>query len=119
MSAGDWALIILAVFWAVLVIFLGVVSVSLFRLLTSTRVLLDGMRDQTVALLGDARSTVGGATRNLEESERLIGSVANITGTVERITRLLDLAVETPLIKVISASYGTQAALRRFKGETT
>jgi hypothetical protein len=118
-SAGDWALIILAVFWAVLVVFLAVVSVGLVRLLTSTRVLLDGMRDQTVAILGDARTTVGAASRNLEESERLIGSVANISGTVERITRLLDMAVETPLIKVIAASYGSAAALRRFRGETS
>jgi hypothetical protein len=117
-SAGDWALIVLAVFLAVLAIAVGALSVKLFQLLGVATAIVDGMRDQTVALLGDARTTVGAASRNLEESERLVGSVANITGTVERITRLFEMAVETPLIKVISASYGSVAALRRFRGET-
>ncbi len=57
-TAGDWALLILAVFWAVLVVFLAIVSVNLFRLLDSTRQLLDGVREQTVPLLSDVRTTV-------------------------------------------------------------
>jgi ABC-type transporter Mla subunit MlaD len=117
-SAGDWALVVLAVFLAVMAIAVGALSVKLFQLLGVATAMVDGMRDQTVALLGDARTTVGAASRNLEESERLVSSVANITGTVERITRLFEMAVETPLIKVISASYGSAAALRRFRGET-
>jgi hypothetical protein len=116
-SAGDWALIILAIFWAVLVAFLALVCVSLFKVLGATHGMLDGIREQTVPLLGDVRSTVSSVNRNLEESERLVASAANITTHVERLTQLVDMALSTPLIKVISASYGTQAALRRFRGQ--
>jgi hypothetical protein len=118
MSAGDWALLILAVFWAILVIFSALVLVNLYRVLASTKDLVDGMRWETVSLLQNARSTVLATNRNLGETERLVSSAANITGTVERVTKLVEMAVETPLIKIISASYGTAQALRRFRGET-
>ena len=117
MSAGDWALIILAAFWAILVIFSSFVFVNLYRVLTSTKELLNGMRSETVVLLENARTTVVSTNRNLEETERLVASAANITGTVERVSKLVEMAVETPLIKIISASYGSQRALRRFRGQ--
>ena len=119
MTAGDWALIGLAVFLVVLAVAAAALSARLFRLLGVTTQMLDGMREQTVSLLADARLTVGATNRNLQESERLLGSVANITGTVERLTRLFDMAIETPLIKVMAASYGSAAALRRFRGEAS
>jgi hypothetical protein len=118
-TAGDWALLGLAVFLVVLSVAAAALSVKVFRLIGVTTDMLDGMREQTVSLLADARTTVGSTNRNLAETERLLGSVANITGTVERITRLFNMAVETPLIKVIAASYGSAAAFRRFRGEPT
>ncbi len=53
MSAGDWALLILAVFWAILVIVLAVLSVRVFRLLDSTTRTLDDFRGELVPILTD------------------------------------------------------------------
>lgn len=117
MSAGDWALIILAVFWAVLVVFLALLSVGLLRVLTSTRELIDGLRTETVPLLAEVRTTVTSVNRELEQADRLVVSAVNITGTVERVSKLVELFVSTPLIKAISYGYGAQRALRRFQGE--
>ena len=117
MSAGDWALIILAVFWAVLVVFLALLSVSLFRVLASTRELIDGLRTETVPLLAEVRTTVTSVNHELENADRLVVSAANITGTVERVSKLVELFVSTPLIKGISYGYGAQRALRRFQGK--
>lgn len=118
MSAGDWALIILAVFWAVLVVVLAVVSRNLFRVLGSTRELLDGLRTETVPLLSNVRETVSLTNRELDRVDQILVSAGSITRKVERLTTLVGQAVEAPLIKAITASAGAAAALRRFRGET-
>lgn len=117
MSAGDWALIILAVFWAVLVVVLAVLSRNLFRVLGSTRDLLDGVRTETVPLLADVRQTVISTNRELDRVDRILVSAGNITHSVERVTGLVDQLMTTPLIKAISFTYGTQKAIRRLRGE--
>ncbi len=118
MSAGDWALIILAVFWAVLVVVLAIVSLNLFRLLGSTRDLLDGLRTETVPLLSNVRETVSLTNRELDRVDQILVSAGSITRKVERLTTLFGQAVEAPLIKAITASAGAAAALRRFRGDT-
>ena len=62
LSGGDVALIVLAAFWGVLVLFLAVVLLMTFRVLDSTRVLIDGVRQETVPLLGEVRTTVTSVT---------------------------------------------------------
>jgi hypothetical protein len=116
MSAGDWALVALAVFLVALAAVSVVLSVRLFRLLGSSVEMVDGLRTQVLGLMDTARTTIASTNRNLGETERLVGSAANITGTVERIMKLVEMALETPLIKLIAASYGSTQALRRFRG---
>ncbi|MGH2675697.1 MAG: DUF948 domain-containing protein [Actinomycetota bacterium] len=105
-----------AVAWAVLVLVLVVVSFGLFKVLTTTRTLIDGIRQETVPLLGEVRTSVITLNKNLEHSDDLLVSVGNVTRTVERISGLVDQFVSTPLIKGISYGYGAQQALRRFRG---
>jgi hypothetical protein len=116
-TAGDWALVILAVFWALLVVFLALVSVNLFRVLATTRELLEGLRTETVPLLSDVRQTVNLTNREIDRVDGILNDAGTITGRVARLTKLVELALETPLIKVIAASAGAGRALRRFGGE--
>ena len=51
-SWGGIAGLVAAVAWAVLVLALFVVMLNLFRLLESTKLLVDGIRQETVPLLG-------------------------------------------------------------------
>jgi hypothetical protein len=115
-SAGDWALLILAVFWAVLVLVIAVVSIKLFQVLDSTRQIIDGVRDETVPILGEARTTVTTVNQNLLHADTIIVSAGKITHSVERISTLVDQLVSLPLIKAISWSYGFQKGLKRFRG---
>ena len=117
MSAGDWALLILAVFWAVLVLVIAVVSVKIFQVLDSTRQMIDGFRTETVPMLGEARVTVTTVNRNLEHADTIIVSAGKITHNVERVSTLVDQLVSMPLIKAISWTYGFQKGLKRFRGE--
>lgn len=119
MTAGDWALIVLAVFWAALVVFLALVSVNLFRVLASTRELIDGVRTGTVPLLSEVHQTVTLTNRELDRVDAILASAGGITRSVERVATLMDQLLTTPLIKAISFSYGTQRALKRFRGEAT
>lgn len=117
MSAGEWAAIIAAAAWAVLVLVLVILSVALNRILSETRSLVEGIRQETVPLLGEVRTSVITMNKNLEHSDDLLVSAGNITRTVERISGLIDQFVSTPLIKAISVSYGFQQAARRFRGK--
>jgi uncharacterized protein YoxC len=117
-SGGDWALIILAVFWAVLVLFLSLVSVNLFRLLESTKLLLDGVRTETIPLLGEVRTTVTGVNRQLDHADTVMASAAGISQSVERVTKVVEKTISSPLIKVAAFAYGASRAARRFKGES-
>jgi uncharacterized protein YoxC len=115
-AIGEWAAIIAAVAWAILVLVLVILSVKLFQILAETRSLVEGVREQTVPLLGEVRTSVVTMNQNLEHSDDLLVSVGNITRTVERISGLFDQFVSTPLIKGISVAYGAQQAARRFRG---
>jgi hypothetical protein len=114
-SAGDWALVILAVFWAVLVLFLALVSVNLFKVLGSTQTLLDGVRTETVPMLAEVRKSVTLANRELDRVDVILVSTGNITKNVEKMTTLMDMFITTPLIKGISFAYGAQKAIARFR----
>ena len=116
MSAGDWALLILAIFWAVLVVVIAFVSVKLFQVLDSTRGMIDGVRTETVPMLSDVRTTVTTVNQNLEHTDTIVVSAGKITHSVERITTLVDQLVSLPLIKAISWTYGFQKGVKRFRG---
>lgn len=116
MSAGDWALLILAVFWAVLVLVIAAVSVKIFQVLDGTRKMIDGVRTETVPILAEARTTVTTVNRNLEHADTIVVSAGKITHSVERITTLVDQLVSLPLIKAISWTYGFQKGIKRFRG---
>ena len=117
MSAGDWALLILAVFWAVLVLVIAVVSIKLFQVLDSTREMIDGVRKETVPMLADVRTTITTVNRNLEHADTIIVSAGKITKNVERVSTLVDQFVSLPLIKAISWGHGLQKGVQRFRGE--
>jgi uncharacterized protein YoxC len=115
MSAGDWALLILAIFWAVLVIFLAAVSVNLYRLLGSTNSLLEGVRTETLPMLAEVRRSVSLTNREIDRVDVILESAGTITRNVERLSTLMDTLMTTPLIKAISFSYGAQKAITRMR----
>lgn len=117
LSAGDVALIILAAFWGVLVLFLAVVMLNVFRLLESVKTLVDGIREETVPLLGEVRVTVTSVNRELERVDGLMESGGKMAKSAERVTSAVEQVVTSPLIKVAAATAGAAAFLKRFRGQ--
>jgi uncharacterized protein YoxC len=114
-SVGGVAGLIAAVAWAVLVLVLGVVFLNLFRVLESTKLLIDGIREETVPLLSEVKATVSGVNRELDRADGLLESAGNIAKSAERVANVVEQTVSSPLIKVIALGAGASRAVRRLR----
>jgi hypothetical protein len=116
-SAGDISLVVLAAFWGLLVLFLGLVLITMFRVLESTKMLIDGIRSETVPLLGEVKNTVTGVNRELDRMDTVLDSAGRISKSAERITVVVEQTVSNPLIKFAAFAAGAQRAFRRVRKE--
>lgn len=114
-TAGDTALIVLAAFWGLLVLGLCVVLLNTFRVLESTKLLIDGIREETVPLLGEVKGSVERANRELDRVDGVLESAGNIVKRVEKISGLVEQAVSSPLMKVVAFGAGMSKATSRFR----
>src|SRR5437016_7122047 len=117
LSGGDWALVILAGFWGLLVVFLCVVLFRTASILESTRVLVDGIREETVPLLSEVKGSVERTNRELDRVDGMLVSAGAIVARVEKISGLVEQATSSPLIKIISIGAGLRKAASRFSGK--
>ena len=113
LSGGDTALIILAAFWGLLVLFLCVVLINTFRVLESTRMTIDAFRQETVPLLREVKTSVEKANREIDRVDTLLVSSNEILGRVEKVTALAQEAASSPLVKVISVGAGLRRGVGR------
>jgi uncharacterized protein YoxC len=116
-SAGGVAAVIAAAFWAILVLFLALVMVNVFRVLESVKVLLDGIREETVPLLGEVRVTVTSVNRELDRADTLLESAGNVARSAERLSSVVEQTVSSPLIKIAAFGAGVSRAFRRVRKE--
>jgi uncharacterized protein YoxC len=116
-TAGDAALIVLAAFWGLLVLFLCVVLLNTYNVLTSTKTLIDGIREETVPLLSEVRNSVVKTNRELDRVDGMLESAGNIVARVEKISRLVEQAASGPLVRIIAVGAGLSKAASRFRGK--
>jgi hypothetical protein len=117
LDGGDVALIVLAAFWGLLVLFLCVVLINTFRVLESTKMLIDGIREETVPLMREVKTSVEKANRELDRVDGMLVATGEIVGRVQRIAGLVEQAVSSPLTKLIGVGAGVRAAASRFGGK--
>jgi uncharacterized protein YoxC len=116
-SVGDWALVILAVFWAVLVLFLALVLVALFRMLEAVKQLIDGIRTETVPLLSEVRTTVVSVNRELEHVDGLMVAAGNLARSAQRLGGIVERTLGNPLVKAAAYGAGARALFGRLRGK--
>jgi hypothetical protein len=112
LSAGDTALIILAAFWGLLVLFLCIVLLNTFRVLESTKMMIDATREETVPILREFRGSVERANREIDRIDGILERVEHLSGLIEQ-------AAASPLVKVISVGAGIRKGASRFKKKKT
>jgi hypothetical protein len=113
MSGADIAMIVLAAFWGLLVLGLLVVLLNTFRVLESTKITIDTMREETVPMLREVKGSVERVNRELDRADELLVSAGNIVGNAERISGLVEQAVANPLVKVIAFGAGLRKGAKR------
>ena len=114
-SIGGIAAMIAALAWFLMVLFLGLVMVNLFRVLESTKMLIDGIREETVPLLGEVKTSVTSVNKELDRVDGMLESAGKIAKSAERISSVVEQAVSNPLIKVIAFGAGATKAVRRLR----
>jgi uncharacterized protein YoxC len=117
LDGGDVALIVLSAFWGLLVLFLCVVLINTFRVLESTKLLIDGMREETVPLLKEVKGSVERTNRELDRVDGMLISANEIVARVSRVSALVEQAASGPLVKIISMGAGLRKAASRFGGK--
>jgi len=117
LDGGDVALVVLSAFWGLLVLFLCVVLINTFRVLESTKMLIDGIREETMPLLTEVKGSVERTNRELDRVDGLLVSANEVVQRVERISGLVERAASGPLVKLISFGAGLKKATSRFAGK--
>lgn len=117
LDGGDIALIVLSAFWGLLVLFLCVVLLNTFRVLESTKLLIDGIREETVPLMREVKTSVEKTNRELDRVDGMLVSAGEIVQRVSRLSGLVEQAASSPLVKVISVGAGLKKAASRFGGK--
>jgi len=116
LDGGDVALIVLSSFWGLLVLFLCIVLINTFRVLESTKILIDSMREETVPLLREVKGSVERTNRELDRVDVVLVATGEIVGRVQRISGLVEEAVASPLVRIVSMGAGLRRAASRFGG---
>lgn len=115
-SLGGVAAIIIAVGLFIVCLFLSATLLNVFRVLESTKGLIDGVKDETVPLLGEVKTTVASVNKELDRADGIVESAAKITKSVERLTGVVEKTVSSPLIKIVALSAGASKAFKKMFG---
>jgi hypothetical protein len=94
-----------------------VVLINTFRVLESTKLLIDSMREETVPLLVEVKGSVERTNRELDRVDGMLVSAGEIVQRVQRISGLVEQAASGPLVKLISFGAGVKKATSRFGGK--
>ena len=89
--------------------------INTFRVLESTKMTIDTMREETVPLLREVKGSVERANRELDRVDTMLVSATDIVGRVEKLSGLVEQAAASPLVKVISL--GRRVAQGRRQGD--
>jgi hypothetical protein len=114
LTGGETALIVVAAFWGLLVLFLCFVLLNTYRVLEATRLTVDAMREETVPLLREVKGSVERTNGHLDRVGGVLDSVGGIVGRIERFTGLIEHAASSPIVKVISMGAGMRKAADTF-----
>jgi uncharacterized protein YoxC len=109
-SALDYAWFAVAVLLGVMVIVVCVVLANVFRMLTSTIELIDGVTSQTVPLLHNVNGTVTLVNQELVRVDGILTTVETVTATLGNMVNVISATISSPLVKLSAFAYGLRRA---------
>jgi uncharacterized protein YoxC len=112
-SAGEWAGLIAALAFVVLVVLVAIPLLKLGRTLDETTLTIRQVREQSAPILSQAGTTVAHVNSNLERVDDITGNAASVSSNVAALTSVVAATLGSPLIKVAAFSYGVRSATRK------
>ena len=113
LTGGQVAGLIVAVFFAVLVLVLCLVLIKLGRVVEETQRLVAGITDKTVPLLGEVTTSVTHVNQELVRVDAITANVQSMTGNISALTSLFAATLGSPIIKVAAFSYGVRSVAHK------
>ncbi len=117
LTGGDAAMIGIAIGWVVLVLGLLFVLFQTVRVLESTKMTIDAMREETIPLLREVKTSVEKTNREIDRVDVLLDNANTIVGRVERLSGLVEHAASNPLVKLISVATGLRKGFSKASGK--
>jgi len=98
-----------------LVVVLCIVMANLFRVITSTKELIDGVTGQTVPLLAQVGTTVSLVNKEIGRVDGILATAETATTAVGNVVTVVSGTVTSPLVRLSAFAWG----LRRAVGKAT
>ena len=113
MSGSEWAWIIAASGWALLMLALSIlVVVKIGRLVTKVGNDIDRITDETLPLIAGLSETVSGLNVELARVDTIVAGVQHITVTADSLVGVIHATLTNPLIKAAAYMTGARAAIK-------
>jgi predicted PurR-regulated permease PerM len=111
---------LLAIAWTIvaflvgaLVVVLCVVMANLFRVITSTRDLIDGITKQTVPLLAEVGTTVGLVNQEIGRVDGILATAETATTAIGNVVNVVSSTVTSPLVRLSAFAWGLRRAVSK------
>ncbi|MBM7787925.1 DUF948 domain-containing protein [Tenggerimyces flavus] len=111
MTAGEVAGLIAAAALLLLVGLLAYPILKLGKVLDETRLLVRGVSDETVPLLGEVTTTVTTTNAQLERVDAITSNAETLSSNIAGMSSLFAATLGGPLVKIAAFSYGVRRAL--------
>jgi hypothetical protein len=111
MSVGEVAGLIAACALLILVGLLAYPILKLGKVLDETRIMVKGVSDSSVPLLGEVTSTVSTTNAQLAKVDTITTNATTVTTNAAALASLFAATAGGPLVKVAAFTYGVRRAL--------
>ena len=111
MSVGEFAGLVSAIAFLLLVGAMAYPLVKLGKVLDETRVTVRGLSDGTLPLLSEVTTTVASTNEQLVKVDAITNNVAQVSTNVSALTSLFAATLGSPVVKVAAFTYGVRSAL--------
>jgi hypothetical protein len=111
MTAGEIAGLIAAAALLLLVGLLAYPILKLGKVLDETRLLVRGVSDQSVPLLGEVTTTVSTTNAQLARIDTITARAETVSDNVAGLSSLFAATLGGPLVKIAAFSYGVRRAV--------
>ncbi len=114
-TVGEWAALIIALFWAGLVVVLSALTLNFLRVVSSMKTLVDGITAETIPLLDELGNTVRSVNREIDRVDGVLAGVQRLTENAATISETVKATVTNPLVKALASFAGAKRAFGKLR----